>query len=99
MRWAAGAHPMGVRMGQECVCHHHRELVPIEKHHIWPLGMGGPDAEYNKVPVCANAHYSIHAFMDLLVKGEGAQPPTWRQYGAKVRRYARSGYSQWRHRE
>src|SRR3954462_9218378 len=95
-RSVAGADPRGVRMGQECVCHHHRELVPIERHHVWPLGLGGPDVEGNKITVCANAHYSIHAFLDLLVKGEGDPGTAWHTYGSKVRMYAWSGYDQWR---
>jgi hypothetical protein len=94
---SAGINPAGVRMGQDCACHAHRELVPTERHHVWPLGMGGPDIEGNKITVCANAHYSIHAFLDLLVKGDG-QVSVYeaRRYGAKVRRYARSGYAQWK---
>jgi len=97
LRPAAGANPRGVRMGTECACHNHREHVPIERHHVWPLGMGGPDDAANKVVVCANAHYSIHAALDLLVKSEG-QPPAeaWSHYGWKVRRLARRGYERWR---
>jgi hypothetical protein len=97
MRPAPGAHPLGVRMGTTCVCHIHRERVPIELHHVWPLGMGGPNTDGNKIWVCANAHYSIHAYLDLLVKHGGQVPPEEaRFYGAKVRRYAQSGYDQWR---
>lgn len=100
MRPAAGADPRGVRMGQECACHAHREMVPIERHHVWPLGMGGPNTEANKITVCANAHYSIHAFMDLLVKNDGdVYPNESRRFSAKVRRYARSGYGQWKDRD
>jgi hypothetical protein len=97
MRTAAGVDPRGVRMGMECACHTHRETVPIEKHHVWPLGMGGPDTEANRITVCANAHYSIHAYLDLLVKGAGEVfPNEGRRFSLKVRRYARYGYDQWK---
>lgn len=86
-----------VQMGTECACHKHREYVPTEKHHVWPLGMGGPNVEANKILVCANAHYSIHAVIDLLIKHDG-NPPTeqMRKFGYKVRRYAKQGYSEWK---
>jgi hypothetical protein len=83
----------GVRMDTTCQVHRHRELVPIERHHIWPLGDGGPDVESNKVTVCANGHYSIHSLIDLMRKAGGRVPWTVRRrYGGGVRRYAQQGY-------
>jgi len=88
---------LGVRMGTECQCHSHRENVPIERHHVWPLGMGGPEEDGNIVKVCANAHHSIHAFLDHLVKTGGDPDPTLaKMYGWKVRRLARRGYDRWK---
>ena len=96
-RPAAGLNPLGVRMGTECACHRHREHVPVERHHVFPLGMGGPDTPDNRIVVCANAHYSIHAALDLLLRYEGDPPASsWRLYGWKVRRLARRGYDQWK---
>lgn len=97
LRPAAGVSPRKVQMGTECACHSHRERVPIERHHVWPLGMGGPNADTNKVTVCANAHYSIHAALDLLVR-HGGKPPQdeYRQFGVKVRGLAQRGYVQWK---
>lgn len=83
----------GVRMGTGCGAHTHREQVPIESHHIWPLGMGGPDVPSNRVTLCANAHLSVHALLDLYVR-YGDEPP-WeerRHFGPVVRRYARTGW-------
>lgn len=92
----AGMNPAGVRMGRECACHNHSEDVPLERHHVWPLGMGGPDIDGNKITVCANAHYSIHAFLDLLVKGQGlVDTETAKRFSPKVRQRARSGYAEW----
>jgi rhodanese-related sulfurtransferase len=83
----------GVRMDTTCAVHRHRELVPIERHHIHPLGEGGPDIEANKVTVCANGHMSIHALLTRLLKGNGVVAwTTRRQYGRGVRKYAQQGY-------
>jgi hypothetical protein len=86
--------PYGVRMGgTTCAVHRHRELVPIHSHHIWPLGDGGPDKPHNRVDVCANGHYSIHALLDALIDGAGKVPWTQRRlYGRKVRAYADAGW-------
>jgi hypothetical protein len=90
---ASGAY--GVRMGHECVCHIHEVMVPMERHHVWPLGDGGPNIESNLITVCCNAHYSIHAFLDMLWRNNGIVPwTTARQYGKRVRDYAYSGYRQ-----
>lgn len=87
---------LGVRMGDECYCHRHRELVPMETHHVWPLGLGGPNADWNKVVVCENAHGSIHAYLDMLLRYHlaGLGRPAWdlrRRYGRKVRALAEKG--------
>lgn len=83
----------GVRMGRTCAVHVHHEHVPMERHHVWPLGDGGPDVEANKITVCANGHYSIHAYLDLLVRHGGEVPwDTGKYYGPHVRSYALKGY-------
>lgn len=83
-------------MGRDCVAHVHREDVPIEVHHVWPKGDGGPDVKTNRVRVCANAHSSIH---DLLDKGRkvlgGPAGLPWsvrHRYGRKVRQLAQAGW-------
>lgn len=80
-------------LGRECAAHRHRELVPLHVHHVWPKGRGGPDIDANRVTVCANAHYSIHALLDWHIKTRGVVP--WsvrRQYGRKIRALAALGY-------
>lgn len=80
-------------MGTTCAAHTHRELVPIEVHHIWPTYLGGPDISANKVRVCSNAHSAIHFYLDLLIKHDGYVPwPTGRRYGKRVRDLALRGY-------
>jgi hypothetical protein len=83
-------------MGTACAVHRHRSWVPLEVHHVWPLGMGGPDTPGNKISLCADGHGEVHGFLDLLVRGRGSVP--WLKairYGRKVRALARRGYEQW----
>lgn len=82
-------------MGVTCSVHHHRSWVPIEQHHVWPLGMGGPNEPGNRVPVCANGHYATHEYLDRLIKGGGVVP--WaeaRHFGPKVRDLAERGWTE-----
>lgn len=81
-------------MGTNCWAHRHRELVPIEIHHVWPLGNGGPNIPSNKVAVCANAHSSAHDLLDKMMHAQTIHLPltVQRLYGWKVRRVARAGY-------
>lgn len=82
-------------MGVTCAVHRHRTWVPIEQHHVWPLGLGGPNIDSNKIAVCCNGHYEIHAYLDLLIKHAGAVPPPERRhFGRLVRGFALSGWQQ-----
>lgn len=92
----SGEQPL-TAMGRFCAAHHHREMVPIEKHHIFPLGDGGPDTAANKIQVCANAHSSIHYLIDLCRKyGDYKLVPyeQRRTFGLKVRNLAFQGWLQ-----
>lgn len=85
--------PVGVRMGTECAVHTHRGIVPQEIHHIWPLGLGGPNTPDNKIQVCANGHYAIHSLLDLYLKaGTTGLKPHPTGYGTMIKRYARRGF-------
>jgi len=82
-------------MGEECVVHRHREWVPIESHHVWPEGLGGPNVAANRISVCCNGHYSIHEFMRQLMIHNGDVPTELaRHFSKKVRAYATSGWTQ-----
>lgn len=84
-----------MRLGTDCAVHRHTSAVPLESHHVWPLGDGGPNTPKNRITVCANGHYEIHAYLDLL----RITTPTWRQklmFGFKVRKYAVLGWTQFK---
>lgn len=34
------------------------------RHHVWPLGWGGPDSGGNRVQCCDTCHYAVHAVLD-----------------------------------
>lgn len=84
--------PMTMPMGTTCAVHTHRDWVPIERHHVWPIGMGGPDVAANIISVCANGHYAIHEVIRRLIANDG-RIPEWEHFGAKVRRYALQGWT------
>jgi hypothetical protein len=81
-------------MGTNCWAHKHTELVPLEVHHVWPLGEGGPNIAANKVSICSNAHSSAHDLLAKMLKAaDGLVPwPVRRRYGLRVRRIAEAGY-------
>jgi hypothetical protein len=85
----------GVRMGTTCALHAHREWVPMEDHHVWPKGMGGPDIAANKIRVCANAHYTIHAYFDLLIRyGEQVPADQRKHFSPGARHWATTGWTE-----
>jgi hypothetical protein len=83
-------------MGRTCAAHRHREDVPIEVHHIWPLGAGGPDTRANRIALCANAHGSVHFLLDRANKLGGYPNVPWsyrRRFGPAVRKLAERGWT------
>jgi hypothetical protein len=82
-------------MGVTCAVHRHRSWVPVERHHVWPLGFGGPDTDANRVGICANGHYAVHEYLDRLISSGGRVPSDQaRHFGPKVRALALSGWQQ-----
>jgi hypothetical protein len=78
-------------MGRRCAVHTHLHLVPLNDHHIWPKGAGGPDTSDNLVTLCMNGHGSVHDLLSKMLRG----PVPWsvrRRYGLRVRRLASRGY-------
>lgn len=81
--------------GNYCEVHKHgTQLVPQERHHVWPIGYHGPDTAANKILICANAHSDIHYFMDHMLRHKGVWPDDWRTYSPKIRAFAIRGYNE-----
>jgi hypothetical protein len=78
-------------MGTDCAVHKHREWVPLEVHHIWPKGYGGPDTKENKISICANAHSATHLLMEKMFRGP-VPPDYLKHFGRDVINLAERGY-------
>ncbi len=51
-----------------CVADHRPPVLEYERHHIWPLGLGGPDEDHNLVWICSTTHGNVHELMRLMFK-------------------------------
>ena len=74
-----------------CAVHgyHWPPVKAVDEHHVWPLGLGGPDVKINLVWVCPTGHRNIHAAFTLLMKG-------LKPIGTKKEiHFATSGHAQW----
>lgn len=89
--------------GESCLCVSEHRPAPLEltQHHIWPLGMGGPDDFGNLIWICPTTHYNVHEILRLMV-AQGRL--SYNQIGAlqeqPVSRYAyllaTQGYDMWK---
>lgn len=80
---------------QPCQLHtrHMPESHINHRHHIWPLGDGGPNISDNIVVVCATGHYNIHDLLQHYKFLMGKVPYSiLRRYAVKEREYAKLGY-------
>jgi HNH endonuclease len=80
-------------MGRLCAVHRHRDDVPLEVHHVIPLGYGGKDVPANRVSLCSNGHSAVHDYEIQLRRHVGVVP--WRKrvrYGPRVRGLGRTAY-------
>jgi hypothetical protein len=76
-----------------CAVHRYHWPAPLglHVHHVWPLGMGGPDVAWNEVAVCPTGHDNIHRIMRALE--ESAARPAG---GRAERLLAMAGLAMWR---
>jgi hypothetical protein len=66
------------------------------RHHIWPLGEGGPDIEDNIVVACPTGHYNTHLLYNEFKLYEGDVPyKVLRRYSQGEREYAELGYKRY----
>lgn len=87
--------PAPLTTTQPCVLHpKHTPPSHIQhKHHVWPLGHGGPDTPENLIVVCPTGHYNIHRLIEEYITTRGEAPYSLtRQYSLQERRVARLGY-------
>lgn len=61
---------MGHDTGAVCLCmsRHRPAPLELERHHIWPRGMGGPDVPSNLAWVCPTTHTNTHELLRVMVR-------------------------------
>jgi hypothetical protein len=81
----------------ECVSRHSPVCRTSHRHHVWPLGMGGPREPWNKIFVCPNTHSSAHQLLRLWGHRYDGRPPGWilRHFSLEARRLAEDGWTSW----
>lgn len=79
--------------GNHCEIHKEHRPMPMETevHHIWPLGMGGPDRAENKVKICPTSHSTIHVFIRHLAHGIALPPSGFH----REKELAKQGFETW----
>lgn len=78
-------------------CQLHKQHIPEthinHRHHVWPLGEGGPDIEDNIVVSCATGHMNVHRLLQEYKIHMGNVPyAILRIYSFNERKYAELGY-------
>lgn len=81
--------------GTAPVCQLHARHTPtplvIIKHHVIPLGMGGPDLASNWAWCCDTGHRNVHTLMGPIANGK----PMPARGTASERALAQAGYDGW----
>lgn len=88
------AQPAGERRCR-CVADHNPEPRELHRHHVWPLGEGGPDTSANLRWLCPTSHANVHRLWRAW-DDHGGEPP-WvvrRQYSAYQRELVAEGWAQ-----
>jgi 5-methylcytosine-specific restriction endonuclease McrA len=62
------------RYNCKCVSKHVPRALELHKHHVWPLGEGGPDARENLVILCPTSHSNVHRLWRLYEQYNGRPP-------------------------
>jgi len=84
-----------------CMADHRPHPLELNLHHVWPLGMGGPDTPDNLVPLCPTTHTNVHELLRHLMRyGPLTSGEVGELYDVPVNRYAyvlaMRGYLEWR---
>lgn len=88
------ASPSGERKCH-CVLRHNPIPQELHRHHVWPLGEGGPDVSENLLWLCPTTHSNIHKLWRLYETHKGAPPYTIRrQYSIYARSIVDRGWLQ-----
>lgn len=73
--------------------YHRPRPAQIDVHHIWPLGVGGPNLPANRIAACGGCHEAIHKLLREYDRVQGL--PAWsvrRRFPRGVQRVAALGW-------
>lgn len=88
--------PIGLRVCR-CVTRHVPQVDPheLERHHVWPLGQGGPNLDVNLLWLCPSTHTQVHRLWRFFQRYDGL-PPTWitRTFSHYAREVVAEGWRQ-----
>jgi len=81
----------------DCVATHSPSSRATHAHHIWPLGMGGPDIASNLINICPNMHTATHQLIRLTGYRYDGDTPWWirRRFPTLARDLAYDGWRAW----
>lgn len=79
-----------------CAAHaeHRPRCASVDLHHVWPVGMGGPDVPSNWVILCPTGHRNVHRLLAAYVRL--GYTPSWdvrQRYHPAERELAWQGYT------
>lgn len=82
-------------------CQLHTRHVPEShvnhRHHVWPLGEGGPNIEDNIIVACPTGHSNLHDLLQHFRIHQGEPPyAVMRRYSLEERKYAKLGWERMR---
>lgn len=78
-----------------CVTKHNPKPAELHRHHVWPLGEGGPDVDANLLWLCPTTHANVHELWRIYKKHNGRPPWTLlRTYSDYARRVVEEGRRQ-----
>lgn len=64
-----------------------------DRHHVWPLGHGGPNIPENIITVCPTGHRNIHTLLERLLAYRGKIPYSeLRTFSFQERKFAKLGF-------
>lgn len=46
-----------------CVAEHRPQPQELQRHHVWPLSLGGPDDDANLRWLCPTCHVTVHELL------------------------------------
>jgi HNH endonuclease len=83
-----------------CVAVHRPQPLELERHHVLPIYLGGPDVEDNVAWICPNTHMNVHEILRRFMRDGpldwGEALKIWPGLNRYAFALAHRGYNEWR---